>query len=128
MANQIGLGTATFGSVFVGVFDAETGFTVSQASVPEINVQLDTDADITYASGTSKDYGQFVASIQSVDGIDVDAIVGTTETLTITYPDNDTYVGPAFLVSAPRVTGSNVKNLNACVFRWETKPTYSIVA
>ncbi len=128
MANQIGLGTATFGTVFVGVFDAETGFSVSHASVPEINTQLDTDPDITYAPGTSKDYGQFVASIQSVDGVDVDAIVGTTETLTVTYPDADTYVGLAFLVAAPRVTGSNVKNLNACVFRWETKPTYTVVA
>lgn len=125
---QVGLGTATFGSVFTGVFDAETGFTLSHASVPEINTQTDGDANITYCAGTSKDFGQFVASIQVADGVDIDAIVGTTETLTVTFVSGDTYIGSAFLVSAPRNMGSNVKNLCNCAFRWETLPTYTNVA
>jgi len=125
---QTGLGSATFGAVFTGVFDAETGFTLSHASVPEINSQTDADADITYCSGTSKDFGQFVASIQIADGVDIDSIVSTTESLTVTFVSGDTYVGDAFLVSAPRNMGSNVKNLCNCTFRWETAPTFTNVA
>ena len=93
---QVGLGTATFGTVFVGVFDAEAGFTMDLGSIPEVNVQTDTDTNITYCAGDSIDFGQFSASIQIADGVDVSAIVRTTETLTVTLPNGDNYSGQAF--------------------------------
>ena len=122
---QVGLGTATFGTVFVGVFDAEAGFTIDLGSVPEVNVQTDTDTNITYCAGDSIDIGQFSASIQIADGVDVSAIVRTTETLTVTLPNGDNYSGQAFLVSASAPTGANTKVVAALVFRWEDGHTFT---
>ncbi len=125
MAVQKGLGTLTFGSIFVGVFDAETGIVLSNASVPEINIQTDVDTDIVWCLGDSKDYNQVTASVQVEKNVDVDALVGTTETLTYTYPDGDSKSGDAGLVSAPEAPGVNAKLLAAMTFRWLTKPTFT---
>ncbi len=122
---QVGLGSATFGSIFVGVFDGEAGFTLDNGSVPEVNIQTDTDTNVTYCPGDSIDYGQFAASIQIAAGVDVSAIVKTSETLTVTLPSGDAYAGSAFLVSGSTPTGVNTKVVAALVFRWEDKPTFT---
>ena len=122
---QVGLGTATFGTVFVGVFDGEAGFTPDLGSVAEINTQTDVDTNVTYCAGDSIDYGQFAASVQIAAGVDISAIVKTSETLTVTYPSGDSYSGSAFLVSATAPTGVNTKVVAALVFRWEDKPTFA---
>ena len=72
---QVGLGTITFGIIFVGVFDAETGFTVANATVPAVNVQSDTDTNIVYCAGTSKDFGSVTASVQVADNVNVNSLV-----------------------------------------------------
>jgi hypothetical protein len=124
-ATEIGLGSITFGSVFVGIFDAETGFSRTGASVPAVNVQKDADAFVAYCAGDSKDYGTVNASIQLTAGLDIDAIVSTSETLTVTLPSGDTYTASAFLQSGPTTTGANAKVLAACVFQWEAVPVFA---
>ena len=122
---QIGIGSITVGSLLVGVFDAETGLTVANSSVPAINVQKDTDTNIKYCAGDSTDPGGVTASVLPPAGFDFNAIVRTTETLTITYPSGDTEAGSAFLLSANRDGSANAKNLVACSFQWEEEPTFT---
>ncbi len=122
---QVGLGTITFGIIFVGVFDAETGFTVANATVPAVNVQSDTDTNIVYCAGTSKDFGSVTASVQVADNVNVNSLVGTEEVLTVTYPSGDTETANAALLSAPRTTGVNAKNLIACTFQWTADPVFA---
>lgn len=122
---EVGLGVLTFGTVLVGVFDAATGITIGNASVPEIDTQTDADTDITWCAGDSKDHQQVNASVQVAASVDVSALVGTTETLTYTYPSGDSRVGQAFLVSAPESPTRNDKLLAAMTFRWEDAPTFT---
>ena len=127
MACQIGLATLTYGTTFLGVADAEAGISVGNAVAVEIPSSTDGDDPtvIVYTAGKAKDYGQVTCSIQMAKGIDINSLVGTTDTLTITYKSTDTETGSAFLVSASIDTARNEKNLYSCVFRWSTKPTYN---
>ena len=129
MACEIGLATLVFGSTFVGIADAESGISVGNAVAVEVPSSTDGDDPtvIVYTAGKAKDYGQVTASIQVTKGIDINALVGTTDTLTIGYKSTDTEAGQAFLVSASIDTARNEKNLYACVFRWRDKPTYTTV-
>ena len=122
---QVGLGTLTFGAVFTGIFDAETGFTYDGYSVPEVDTSTDVDVITTWCAGDTPDSGQFSGSIQIPDGTGIDAVVGTTEILTSTFPGGDTLTGNAFLVSAPTTFAKNGKVLAACTFRWEGAVVYA---
>ena len=127
MACTIGLATFTFGTTFVGVADAEAGISVGNAVVAEINETTDGDDPliIKYGPSKAKNYGQVTASIQMAKGTDINSLVGTTDTLAITYKSSDSETGQAFLVSGSVGTARNEKNLATCVFRWITKPTYN---
>lgn len=124
---QKGMGTLAFGTSLVGVFRAEDGVQLDGASVAEIQCTSDVDTDENYVAGDVKEHGQVKAVILLEDDTDVQALVGTTDTLTYTLPGGDTYVGMAFLVSAPLTSAKNAVVTRATTFRWTTKPVYTAV-
>jgi hypothetical protein len=121
------MGTLAFGTSLVGVFKAEDGIQLDGASVAEVQCTADTDTDEQYAAGDIVEHGQVSATLLLEDDTDVQALVGTTDTLTYTLPAGDTYVGQAFLVSAPLTASKNTEVTRATTFRWTTKPTYTAV-
>jgi len=122
---QIGMGTIEFGSSLVGIWKSEDGVQMDGASVAEVQCTADVDTDEGYVAGDVKDHGQLKATIFVEAGENVDSLVGTTDTLTRTSPAGDTYVGQAFLVSAPLTASKNTEETRAATFRWTTAPVFT---
>ncbi len=121
MACQIGMGTVEFGTSLVGTFRAEDGVAMDAASVESVICTKDTDTDEAVESGDVKKHGNLQATILLDDsGLDVDALVGTTDTLTYTTPAGDTYVGQAFLANAPLASGQDSPLVRTATFVWKT--------
>ena len=125
MAGQIGYGSLTFGSVFTGVFRQEDGLQKDNGTAAEVNCTADTDTSMVYEAGDLIDFGQVKATLLIGAGIDINAVVGTTEVLTVTTNDGDTDVGAAFLVSGPSNATPNNAYTGAMTFRWKAKPVFT---
>jgi len=120
------MGTVTFGTSLVGTFKAEDGVQLDCPSVADVNCTLDTDTAEAMAPGDVKKYGQVKATIFLDDsGLDVDALVGTTDTLTYTSPAGDTYAGLAYLASAPLTASTDAGSTRAATFTWTTAYTFT---
>lgn len=122
---QDGYGTLAFGTVLVGVFRQEDGLQKDNGTASEVNCTADTDANMVWQAGDLIDYGQVKATLLIEAGVDINALIGTTETLTVTSADGDTDVGDAFLVSGPSSATPNVAYTAALTFRWESKPAFT---
>lgn len=121
---QTGMGTVEWG-ILVGVWKAEDGIQMDGASVAEVGCTGDTDTDAAYNAGDVKEWGQVKSTLFLEAGTDVDALVGDTDTLTVTSPAGDTHVGEAFLVSAPLTSAKDDNVTRAATFRWTTAPTFT---
>ena len=121
---QTGMGTIDWG-ILVGVWKAEDGVQMDGASVAEVECTADTDTDAAYNPGDVTEWGQVKATLFLEAGTDVDALVGTSDTLTVTSPAGDTHIGSAFLVSAPQTGAKDDNVTRAATFRWTTKPVFA---
>ena len=129
MSGPVGMGTVSFGSN-VWVFRAEDGITESGPEVPVINCTPDNSSSEEYTEGDVVDHGTVSAVIIDNPQASVRDLVGTSDTLTITYKKSNSasttapsLSGPAILVSAPKTTGKNTLNTRAVTFQWKSKPT-----
>lgn len=122
------MGTITFGSVITGVWSTQDGLTYDGKSVEEIECTVDTDTTKTWLGSDLPDFGQFTSTIYVPSDMDLDAIVGTTETLTWTWPlGSDTTAksisGSAILLSAPTTAGEDQLISASATFRWTGSTT-----
>jgi len=131
MAGGVGIGNLTFGSTGL-TYRSEDGLSEDGPTVPEVNCTAFGETDEKYASGDVVDFGTVSATVICDHTIDVDALVSTTETLTVTYPitvtgntSAATKSGEAFLVSAPVESNKNDLNVRTVTFRWTAKPTFA---
>lgn len=116
-------GTVTFGTVLVGTFSSEAGFSYDGKSVESINCTVDTDTVGTYVASDLPEFGQFTGTIYTDATLDLDAVVGTTETLTWTWPLGSgatpkIITGDAFLLSAPTTGKMNALIESSATFKW----------
>lgn len=117
MSAEKGYGSITFGSSIVGVYKTEAGVEYDGAAYTELECTVDTDTGgKTWIAGDTPDWGQLRATIFVT--ADLDALAGTTDTLTWTLPDGSTKSGQAFLVQPPITAGQNVTMESSLTFRW----------
>ena len=125
MSATAGYGSITFGSVIVGVYKTEAGMEYDGPAYVELECTVDTDTGgKAWLAGDTPDWGQLRATIFVTT--DLDAIAGTTETLTWTLPNGDTKSGDAFLVQPPITAGQNVTMESSITFRWTGAVTHTV--
>ena len=125
-------GTVTFGSVLVGTFSVQDGFTYDGKSVEAIECTVDTDVVTTFVASDLPTYGQFTGTIYTESTLDLDGVIGTTDTLTWTWPlGSDStakaITGDAFLMSGSTTGTKDDLIKSAVVFKW-TGATSTTVA
>lgn len=127
MSKTVGMGTIAFGSNVL-VFLASDGITDTGPTVPSVPCTGDGETTASKETGDVVDWGGFSATIISDDTVNVKALVGTTEAVTvITYPLGShttamTETGPAHMLEAPRSGAENGLNTYAAAFEWKTAP------
>ncbi len=118
MAKDVGYGTVTFGSAIVGTYKTSTAINYDGKSVAEVECTVDTDSEETFTAGDTPKFGQFKCAIIVDSTLNLDAVVGTTETLTWTTAAGKTIVGSAFLVSGATTGAKDALVEASLVFRF----------
>jgi hypothetical protein len=116
-------GSVTFGSVIVGTFSVQDGFTYDGKSVEAIECTVDTDVTTTFVPSDLPTFGQFTGTIYTPSTLDLDGVVGTTEALTWTWPTGSdstpkSITGNAFLMSGSTTGTKDDLIKSAVVFKW----------
>lgn len=127
MSGLQGSGDIEFGSNVL-VFRAEDGITESGVVVPVVVTTPTGSATETKDTGDCVDWGTFGGVVIADDTVDVEALVNTSESTTITYPlggnsTAKTKAGTAKMTQAIRSGAKNVTNLYNVEFVWTAKPT-----
>lgn len=124
MGKAIGAVDATFGSIAL-VYQASTG-TTDGASVAKVDVTEAGSAIAQNCEGDVKEYTDPTATAFADYTVDVLAAVGTTDTLTFTYPISNsgnttpaTLTGSAFLQTAAGSNSRDTPNLYDFVWTWK---------
>jgi hypothetical protein len=127
MATQSGMGTIEFGILLSGTFKAEDGAQIDGASVAKVNCTSDNDTIEQYGPGDVTEYGEVKVTAFVLTTIDIDGLIAarTIDTLTYTSPDGDTYIGQAFIVSAPIASQKNDNMTRALTFAWTNGYVYT---
>jgi hypothetical protein len=134
MANECGVGSPdiTFAGVALNYL-GEDGVTESGATGGAVKVTPTGSTTDTYCPFNVADPGTVSATAIFDATVDIDALVNTEASLTITYPITNsgnstaaTKVGNAILTEAGGVGSDNVKNIRNFVWQWSAAPTYTV--
>ena len=133
MANECGVGSPdiTFGAVALNYL-GEDGVTESGAVGGAVKVTPTGQTTDTYCPFNVADPGTVSATCISDFTVDIDALVNTEATLTITYPITNagntsaaTKIGSAILTEAGGVGTDNTKNIRNFVWQWSAAPAFT---
>lgn len=128
----IGAVDVTFGSNAFS-YQASTG-TTDGATVAKVDTTASGESVASFCAGDVKEYSDPTATAFADYTTNVLGLVGTTETLTFTYPISDsanstnaTLVGQAFLQDAQNSNSRDTPNLYDFVWVWEggVAPVYT---
>ena len=131
MSDTVGIKSLAFAGLTMKMA-AEDGYDYDGGSFEAVNVTPDDAATMTYSAGDKPNYGQLKATvlIDSDSLEELEALLGTTATLTLSYNIASgsantvpaTRAGNAILLACPEKHSTNVAVKGAAVWQWVTKP------
>lgn len=127
MAGKTGMGTLVFGSAGL-TYKAEDG--ISEDGPTAVAAECTGDGDVSeqMVAGDVVNHGGLSVVVIADDTINVEDLVGTTDSLAITYAlgtdaTAKTKTAQAICTSAARTSAKNTVNTYAMSFVWAAKPT-----
>lgn len=126
MAKKTGMGTLIFGSAGL-TYKAEDGISEDGPTAVAAECTGDGDTSDQFIAGDVVNHGGLSVVVIADDTINVEDLVGTTDSLAITYAlgtdsTAKTKTGTAICTAAARSSIKNVANTYAVSFVWSDKP------